>query len=480
MSKLKELWSLVVDDLKPQVSDVHLNTWIRPLEPIAFFNNTIYIDTKNSFIGTLVSEKYLDLINSSFSKILNRDVSISLTNSTKNDYKSILSLTNDDIDLNENNNLSFAQANDEFQVNNTYHKNNNSFHNLNSRYTFDTFVSGKSNEFALSASIQVSNNPGTVYNPLFIYGGSGLGKTHLMQAIAHDILSKDSRENFYGHPVNLLYISSEDFTNEIIKMISMKDLSEKETFRNKYRQLDVLLIDDIQFLANKDATIEEFFHIFNTLKENNKQIVISADKHPKDLKNIEERLITRFEGGLSVDIQPPNFETRVAIINRKLQLDKTSLPQYIIELIAEGETSSIRALEGDLLKVQAIANTKSFDFNAMDENRGLEIAKTVLNIKDKERKKITMDEILFVIEDEYNVTREELESRGRQNSITTPRQISMYLARKLTDLSLVKIGDVFSRDHTTVMHSIDKIENMMNEDSIFKIEIEKLIDRLKS
>ena len=480
MSELKDLWKHILEDLHPQISDVHLNTWLKPLEPIVFIQNTIYLDTKNGFIGSLVKNKYLSLIRSSASKVLNRDVKVVLTNSTQDDYQNILNLESDSNEINNNQNITI----DDFNQNGSKRENdineNISNINLNPRYTFDTFVSGKSNEFAMSAAMQIAHNPGRVYNPLFIYGGSGLGKTHLMQAIAHEIIKKDKENNFFNHPVNILYISSEDFTNQIIKMISMKDLSEKEVFRQKYRQLDVLLIDDIQFLANKDATIEEFFHIFNALKENNKQIVISADKHPKDLKNIEERLITRFQGGLSVDIQPPNFETRVAIINRKLQIDKTSLPQAIVELIAQGETTSIRALEGDLLKVQAIANAKNIDFNIIDENEGLSLARQVLNLKSEEKKKITIDEILYVIEDEYDVSLDKLTSRSRQSTITNARQIAMYLCRKLTDLSLVRIGDAFNRDHTTVMHSIDKVESHIKEDQIFKMEIDSLVERIRN
>lgn len=472
MDNINSLWNDILINLTPEISKSHFDTWIKPLSPICFVDKVLYLDSKSAFIGKLVESKYLDLIESMASNILNDDIEVRLTDRSRPDYEKIKFL-----DSNEQNQNSPSKT----SANRSYKKikrsNNKSYSSLNPRYIFDNFVRGKSNEFALSASIMVSQRPGTQYNPLFIYGDSGLGKTHLMQAIAHEIIKRDELSNSSDHNLNVLYIPSVNFTNEIINMISMKSLSEKEAFKKKYRDLDVLLIDDIQFIAGKFATIEEFFHIFNTLKENNKQIVISADKHPRELKNLEDRLITRFEGGLSVDIQPPDFETRVAIIQKRLQLTRTSLPEKIIELIAGREKKSIRALEGDLSKVQFVGETENIDFNNIDIEEGLEIAKNALSMMDEENKIITIDEIMYVVCDTYGIKTNELLSKNRQYQIAHPRQIAMYLCRKLTDLSLVKIGETFDRDHSTIMHGIDKIENEM-QDRDFSKEISKLIERL--
>lgn len=349
---------------------------------------------------------------------------------------------------------------------------NNGYRTLNPKYTMDSFVRGKSNDFAYATAKAVIGNPGFVYNPLFIYGLSGLGKTHLMQAIAHEILDNDPNKR-------VLYITSEKFMNEMIAMIENGTNQEKERFRTKYRSIDVLLIDDIQFIAGKKATMEEIFHTFNDLKEANKQIVLSSDKPPKELKNLEERLVTRFEGGMTADIQKPDFETRVAILNNKMKGEAVALPRYVLEFIAENVTENIRELEGALLRVIAYYRFKEIDPLNSDKDEVMQIAKDALKIEEQENKIITIENIMTTVTDYYDLDKEDLTSKSRQSTITLPRQIAMYLARQLTNLSLVSIGQSFNRDHTTVMHAIDKIESNLKEDDHLKAEVDDLNRQLK-
>lgn len=348
----------------------------------------------------------------------------------------------------------------------------NGYHTLNPRYTFENFVRGSSNDFAYAAAIAVSNNPGYQYNPLFIYGGSGLGKTHLMQAIAHKIIQDNPK-------MSVLYITSESFTNELVWTIERGTAEEKEKFRAKYRKIDVLLIDDIQFIANKRSTQEEIFHTFNALKEANKQVVLTSDKPPKELSGLEGRLVTRFEMGMTVDINKPDFETRVAILNHKLRSDRLEFPQYIVEYIANNVTSNIRELEGALLRVIAYFRFKQI--NPMEAEHELVYATTreALQLQEKESKVVTLEDIKDKVMREYGLKSEDFTSKNRQNAIAHPRQIAMYLSRKLTNLSLVKIAHFFDRDHTTIMHGIDKITKEMEKSPDFDQEVATIIQDLK-
>lgn len=325
---------------------------------------------------------------------------------------------------------------------------------LNPKYTFDTFVVGHGNRFAHAAALAVAEAPAKAYNPLFIYGGVGLGKTHLMQAIAHFVIRS-------MRAAKILYVTSEKFTNDMINSISSNTM---EAFRTKYRSVDLLMIDDIQFLAGKDRTKEEFFHTFNTLHGASKQIVISSDRPPKEIPTLEERLWSRFEWGLIADIQPPDLETRIAILKKKSALEELAVPQDVLNLIATKMVSNIRELEGALIRVIAYASLTG-------EEVTLSMAESILKdimSPSKDRTYVDIDLIKKVTAEYYSIKIEEMTAKTRTKEIATARQVAMYLARTMTSASLPKIGDEFGgRDHTTVMHANDKItEGLKNNPEI--------------
>ena len=348
-------------------------------------------------------------------------------------------------------------------VNNTNETNQRA--QLNPKYTFDTFVIGNSNRFAHAAALAVAEAPAQAYNPLFIYGGVGLGKTHLMHAIGHYILNQNPHSK-------VVYVSSEKFTNELIN--SIRDDRNNE-FREKYRNVDVLLIDDIQFIAGKESTQEEFFHTFNALHEANKQIIISSDRPPKEIPTLEDRLRSRFEWGLISDIQPPDLETRIAILKKKAKMENLNIPDDVMLYIATKIQSNIRELEGALIRIVAYSSLTNKEVT-------VELAEEALKdiISDTKPRKITVDLIKEVVAKEFNVKIEDFNSKKRTRAIAYPRQIAMYLTRELTDLSLPKIGDEFGgRDHTTVIHAYDKIANDIKESEDFKNRVDNLIKDIK-
>lgn len=337
---------------------------------------------------------------------------------------------------------------------------------LNSKYTFDTFVVGSNNNLAHAASLAVAESPGEVYNPLFIYGGVGLGKTHLMHSIAHHILDNNPS-------AKVLYVSSEKFTNELIE--SIRNVGTTPTsFREKYRTNDVLLIDDIQFIIGKESTQEEFFHTFNTLYESKKQIVISSDKSPKDILTLEERLRSRFEWGLTVDIQSPNYETRMAILRKKEEMDGLTIDNEILNYIATNVKSNIRELEGALTKIVALSRLKKTEINLLLAEEAL---KDLISPDDK--RTVTLDLIVDVVAEHYNATSAEIFSNNRSRNIAYPRQICMYLIRKLTSLSLTDIGRMMgNRDHSTILHGISKIEKDLLKSVTLQNTIDVLIKKI--
>ena len=333
---------------------------------------------------------------------------------------------------------------------------------LNPRYTFDTFVVGNNNKFAHAAALAVSESPGTVFNPLFLYGGVGLGKTHLMHSIANFV--RTNHKN-----MNILYVTSEQFTNEVIDAIRNGNSSAISKFRDKYRNIDVLLIDDIQFIIGKESTQEEFFHTFNALHEAEKQIIISSDRPPKDMNILEDRIRSRFLGGLMVDIQSPDFETRVAILQKKQELDGIYVKQEAIDYIAENVTSNIRELEGALNRVRAVARME-------DREADAELAKIALKdiITPKESKIISPELIIKSVASYFSISPDEITGTKRNNKIAYPRQIAMYLIREMTDTNLQDIGDILGKDHTTVMYGIKKIENSVADNPTLENEISNI------
>ncbi len=334
---------------------------------------------------------------------------------------------------------------------------------LNPKYIFESFIIGKNNELAHAASIAVSKNPGGQYNPLFIYGGVGLGKTHLMQAVGHKLLETNTK-------ANILYVTSEKFTNDYVHAISSKRMDE---FKKFYRTVDMLLIDDIQFIAGKEATQEEFFHTFNELRDHGKQIIITSDRLPKDIPAIEARLVSRFEWGMVADIQPPDLETRMAILGTKLQKKGAHLSDEIVFYIAENIKNNVRELEGALNRLIVYQQM---------ENKGLvlEQAKQILGSMVTAKKKVTsIRKIASLVAEFYNITVDDLIKQSRRKEYVHPRQVAMFLARKELESSFPSIGDFFGgRDHTTVIHAVEKINTEIKEKESFKQELDLLLDKL--
>ncbi|WP_022868850.1 chromosomal replication initiator protein DnaA [Schaalia vaccimaxillae] len=346
---------------------------------------------------------------------------------------------------------------------------NSSATHLNAKYTFDTFVIGPSNRFAHAAAFAVSETPGTAFNPLFIYGDSGLGKTHLLHAIGHYALS------LYPH-LKVRYVNSEEFTNEFINAIRLNktDNSQVEAFHRRYRELDVLLIDDIQFIGDKEQTVEGFFHTFNALYEGDKQIVLTSDVAPNKLNGFEDRMRSRFASGLLVDVQPPDLETRIAILQKKAATDSLEVSPEVLEYIASRISSNIRELEGALLRVVAFANLSQ-------ERIDLPLAEMMLKdfVSDPNDHEITVPLIMGQCAHYFGVTIEQMSSSDRSHDVVEARQIAMYLCRELTDLSLPKIGSAFDRDHTTVMHANKKITSLMKEKRETFNHVTELTNRIK-
>jgi chromosomal replication initiator protein len=332
--------------------------------------------------------------------------------------------------------------------------------NLNPRYTFENFIVGPSNRHAHAYALAVAESPAKAYNPLFIYGGVGLGKTHLIQAICHHIRNK-------SNDIKVAYLASESFTNELIHGIQHHTTS---AFRQKYRNIDLLVIDDIHFFAGRDSTQEEFFNTFNTLYDAHKQIILSSDRPPKEIANLQERLVSRFGWGLTIDIQPPDFETRVAILKKKIEREPVSVPDDVIAFIANLIKTNVRELEGALIRTIAYSLLE-------EEPISLNLAKEVLKDLLKEPKKlITVDFIQRCVAEEFGMSLADLKNRRRNKTIVIPRQIAMYLSRKLTDLSLPEIGEFFGgKDHTTVLHSYNKIKEELNKDILLKEKVDRII-----
>ncbi|HZK19044.1 MAG TPA: chromosomal replication initiator protein DnaA [Clostridia bacterium] len=440
------IWERLLNKMEKKISRHSFETWLTSLRPIGYRNNVFFIEVPNHFSRDWLNDRYAHIIRENLRQLLDENSDINL--------QFLLSSEIPDIILNR----SLKIEDNKVNVPST------SFI-LNPKYTFDTFVIGNSNRFAHAASLAVAESPAKSYNPLFIYGGVGLGKTHLMHAIGQYISENDKR-------YKVSYVTSEKFTNELID--SIRD-DKTVQFRNKYRNMDILLIDDIQFLAGKERTQEEFFHTFNTLYEANKQIIISSDRPPKDIPTLEDRLRSRFEWGLITDIQPPDYETRIAILRKKAQLDGFTLPNEIMAYIASKIKSNIRELEGALIRVIAYASLNETEIS-------IDMVSEVLKdtFPPQKPKQITVSLIQEKVADFYGLKVEDLKAKKRTRSIAFPRQIAMYISRELTDLSLPKIGNRFGgRDHSTVIHAYDKIAKNLKEDDEFKDKINKLINSIK-
>ena len=439
MNIVEENWEQILNKMKLEYcsSNISYNTWIAPLTVYEVTDDTVYILVKLRASLEHIEEKYLLPFKVCIAEVTGYEYEVSFVT----DDHVVIQEKKDTAVKKQQSNAIFEQA------------------NLNPKYTFDTFVVGSNNNFAHAASLAVADSPGEIYNPLFLYGGVGLGKTHLMHSIAHFILEKDPTKK-------VLYVTSETFTNELIDALKIgKNGNElaMTTFREKYRNNDVLLIDDIQFIIGKESTQEEFFHTFNHLHVSGKQIIISSDKPPKDIETLEARLRTRFEWGLIADISSPDYETRMAILRKKEELDgleRYHIPDEVMQYIANNITSNIRELEGSLNKLIALSNL---------ENKPIDIPLAAEALKDmispNNTREITPELIIEVVSDHFNVPAAELKGKKRNAEIVLPRQIVMYLCRKMTDTPLKTIGLILGgKDHASVSHGVKKIEHDVKTD----------------
>ena len=436
MNIVTKKWDEIINKLKIEhgLSDVSFKTWILPLEVSSVENSTVYILVPLKASVDYITQKYLLPFQVCIAEITGKEYEVKF-------------ITSDDP-------LHFSKNNSFNQNKSKTNKNIFEQANLNEKYTFDTFVVGSNNKFAHAASVAVSESPGEIYNPLFLYGGVGLGKTHLMHSIAHFILENDPSKK-------VLYVTSEKFTTDLIDALKNGKTSNgselaMNAFREKYRNIDVLLIDDIQFIIGKESTQEEFFHTFNHLHMSGKQIIISSDKPPKDIETLEARLRTRFEWGLIADISSPDYETRMAILRKKEELDgleRYNIPDEVMQYIAKNVKSNIRELEGSLNKLIALHKLKNEEINIMLTAEAL---KDIINPVDKG--KVTPELILEIVSEHYSISVSDLKGSKRGSNFVIPRQIAMYLCREMTDTPLKTIGITLGgRDHATVSHGINKI-----------------------
>jgi chromosomal replication initiator protein len=442
---MSDILSLIKTKIAGVISEDSYKTWIDPIKYIDYKDCKCVVSVPNAFFRDWVIENFEPILIALIKEVTkeNSKIEYILKKEEGGDKKVVA-----------------VKRSEQY---NTFNPN----YTFNPKYTFENFVVGGSNQFANAACLAVSTNPGKTYNPLFIYGGVGLGKTHLLNAIGNFLIKHGNKNTD-----RICYITAEIFMNELINSIRFDKMDE---FRNKFRKMDILLIDDIQFIAGKERTQAEFFHTFNALYDNMKQIVVTSDKFPRDIENFEERLKSRFEWGLIADIQSPDIETKVAILNKKAELENIDLPNDVAFFIASNAEDSVRSLEGSLIRVGAFASLS----NAVIT---LDLAKEVMgNIIKEKKKEITVDMIIKEVSNYYSIKISDIKSEKRMRSVMIPRQVAIYLSRKLTDHSLVSIGEKFGgKDHATIIHSIKKIEDEIKVKKEFKNTVEKLEAKVKS
>ena len=440
---LTEIWNKAKNILKDETTVISYETYIQTLELESIDNNIVLLVATNPYQKEAAENRYKDLITNTFNFITNKKCVVKIVEKSELDSINLPKNTGNDL------------------INNKIILNSG----LKKEYNFDTFVVGNNNKFAQAAAMGVCENPGSKYNPFFIYGGVGLGKTHLMQAIGNQILANNPN-------AKVLYVTSETFTNQLIN--ALKDQA-TEKFRAKYRSIDVLLIDDIQFIANKKSTQEEFFHTFNDLYESGRQIVISSDKPPKDIDLLEDRLKSRCEWGLIADISTPDYETRLAILRKKTQLENILIDDEILSLIATRVDSNIRELEGILNKLVATASLTNSSITIEMAQRAID------DVVSQKQKVISSQYIQEVVGKYFNVDPNDLKGAKRSNDVTFPRQIAMYLCRNVAQMSMPQIGrDFGNRDHSTVMHACNKIEKELKKNSNTKLIVDSVKNLLLS
>ena len=450
------IWAKALDNLRKELDNEQtFNIWFTPIRFVSSAPDKIVLEVPNKFSQDWLVNRYMDLLGSSVRKACGADLAIEFILGDGSAAPTATEMVKKDEAKKTSKGLWPFSKHPQAQAKDI---------GLDPKYTFDSFVIGASNRFAHAAAMAVSDSPAKAYNPLFIYGGTGLGKTHLMHAIGQRALQKTPK-------AKVLYISSEDFTNQLIGAIQNRTTIK---FREKYRSVDILLIDDVHFIAGRNSTQEEFFHTFNTLYDAHKQIVVTSDRPPKEIDKLEERLVSRFLYGLVTDVQQPDFETRMAILKRKSEQAALSLPEDVFYFLAEKVKTNIRELEGALIRVVAYAGLIGKDVS-------VDLAKEVLKDMIVEgEKKVSIDLIQKKVSEYFDIKLSDMKAKKRSKAIAYPRQIAMYLTRQLTDYSLPEIGDQFGgRDHTTVMHACDKIAGDIKNKAGFKVLMDRLIDSIK-
>lgn len=458
MESFIEVFNHVKEYIKGEVSDVAYNCWISFLEPVKFEDNIAILYIKTTFQKDIILKQYMDRIKEGFEKILGFPIEIII--STEDDISSYIGEETSTLSRED---ITSESLNDKIkkEVNISSLSQNGNY-----EYTFDTFIVGSSNNFAYAACKAVSTQQAGTYNPLFIYGQSGLGKTHLLSAIKNEIAKLNPQKN-------IISISSEIFTNELIAAIKTNNIN---NFHNKYRTADVLLVDDIQFIAGKESTQEEFFHTFNELYQVGKQIVLTSDRPPKDIKTLEDRLKSRFEWGLLTDISPPDFETRIAIINRKADLLQIEIPSDVSEFIANRLKTNIRQLEGAVKKIKAYKLM-------VGSPPSISVAQTVIKeiLNDNQPVPVTVERIIEEVSKTYSVSPDDIRSNKRSANISIARQVSMYIVREITQMSLAPIGEEFGgRDHSTVVYALKALEKQMLKDSRLRGIVDDIIKNIRN
>lgn len=449
---VERIWRESLSRLREQVDPQSFTTWIEPIHPAGFTDGVLSLTVPNTFMAEWLEKYFVEVISSSVRAVEPECRSITIRQVPRAEKTKTTPPAAPDLAPQPIMETTLGTRTDPPPK-------------LNAKYTFDTFITGGANHFAYAASRAVTKSPGSSYNPLFLYGGVGLGKTHLMQAIGHAVWEANPN-------ITVQYMTSEEFTNELITAIQTRSTA---AFRAKYRSVDVLLIDDIQFIAGRDSTQEEFFHTFNTLYDAHKQIVLNSDRPPKDIPALEERLVSRFHWGLVTDIQPPDVETRVAILRTKAEQDGLDLPQDVAHFIAQTVSTNIRELEGALIRVTAYASM-------LGRPVALEMAQEALEglIPNAVSKPLSIDRIQQAVAAHYDVRIAELKGNRRSRQVVTPRQVAMFLCRDLTQASLTDVGDAFGgRDHTTVMHACRKITDDREREPALRHTLDTLSKQLQ-
>ena len=443
----------LLNELKKEIGDSNFNIWFNPAD-ISLNDNTLIFSVPNKFFKDIINESYREIILNIW-KNLNNDEGLNMIYNINETSENNFACKNNNNNIESNINLAPVNLKTDVKEKNTENKKSlkKEYLNINEKYTFENFVIGSGNQFAHAASVAVANLPGQTYNPMFIYSDVGLGKTHLLNAIANKIIKEKN--------LNVYLVSSEKFTNEMITSIRDDKMVD---FRNRYRNVDVLLIDDIQFIAGKERTQEEFFYTFNALYENQKQIVVSSDKIPKDIVSLEERIRSRFEWGLIADIQPPDFETRVAILKKKAILNNINFPDEVINLLANKINSNIRELEGAMIKISAYS---SFTGRPIDIDLSIEATSNLLK---ENEKVITAENVIKSVCNYFNIKIADIKSNKKLKEFVEPRQIAMYLIRTYTELSFPEIGDKFGgKDHSSIIYAVNKVKkNLVNNEGLEK------------